>query len=259
MHVAEKDDQLIVQTRLRTLLFKLAFSLLFALVGLAVFWFFGRSAGIACSRLEAHEVRCEIKETLLGLAVQRAEVVNPKSATVDVNEDSDGDTYRVVLQTERSTVPLTTVYSSDGPLDQTAREINEFLANTSTKTLNVSQSVSPRIYLIPLCFTGFGLSMMLALSFETYIFDRDRNVLSVRRESLRGTRVTEEPFSSVKIYVRDHSASDSTSFQVHARIRSERELTLGHFSNQRSAQQLVQRIEDFIKPGVRIRYIEVDD
>jgi hypothetical protein len=259
MHVKEKDNQLIVQTRLRSLFFMLIFGLIFALAGLAAFWFFGRSAEVACTRLEVREVRCEIKETLLGMVIRRNTALNPQKAIVEVDEDSDGDTYRVALVTAQGVVPLTQHYSSDGAFTRTETELNKFLSNPAAKTVSLSQPPSPWIYLFPICFTGFGVLMILGLTFEIYIFDRDRDALLIKRESLRGTRTTEEPLAGLKLTVRDHSDSDSTSYRVHAHTSTGRDITLGNYHNQHSAQQLAQRIEDFIKPGVRIRYVDVDD
>jgi hypothetical protein len=259
MQVKERDNQLIVQTRLRSLFSMLIFGLIFALAGLAAFWFFGRNAGIECTRLEVREVRCEITESLLGLAVRRTTVLNPQQAIIEVNEDSDGDTYRVSLVTERGVAPLTDVWSSDGSFSQTETELNQFLHNPATKAVSISQSPSPWIYLFPMCFTGFGALMILGMSFKMYTFDRDRDALLIKQESLRGTRVIEEPLAGLKLTVRDHSDSDSSSYRVHVLTGAGRDITLADYSRQSSAQQLAQRIEDFIKPGVRIRYVDVDD
>jgi hypothetical protein len=259
MQVQEKDNQLIIQTRLRSLIGMWIFALIFVLGGLLAFWLFGRSAEVACTRLELREVRCEITETSLGLTVRRTTVANPQQATIEVNEDSDGDTYRVSLVTARGVVPLTDVWSSNGAFSQTEAQLNQFLQDPTAKTVSVSQAPSPWIYLFPVCFCGVGLFMILALSFETYIFDRDRALLLIKRESLRGTRTAEEPLAGLKFSVRDHSDSDSTSYGVHAHTSSGRDITLAHYSHEHSAQQLKQRIEDFIKPGARIRYVEVDD
>ena len=259
MHVKENGDQLIVQTRLRSVFSMLIFGLIFTLAGLAAFWFFGRQAAVECTRLEMREVRCEIKETLLGMTVRLKTAINPSEAQVQVNEDSDGDTYRVALVTPQGVVPLTDVWSSDGSFTQTETQLNQFIKNPAAKTVVVSQPPSPWIYLFPVCFGGFGILMILGLSFETYTFDRDRALLLIKRESLRGTRVSEEPLSGLKLTVRDHSDSDSTSYRVHVHTGAGRDITLGNYGNQNSAQRLVQRIEEFIKPGVRIRYVDVDD
>jgi hypothetical protein len=259
MHVKENGNQLIIQTRLRSLIGMLIFGLILALAGLATFWLFGRSAEVACTRLEVREVRCEIKETLLGLALRHTTVVNPHKAVIEVNEDSDGDTYRVSLVTAQGVVPLTSHYASDGSFTRTETELNQFLQSPTARTVQASQPVSAWIYLFPFCFTGFGLLMILNLKFETYIFDRDRDALLIKRESLLGTRVTEEPLSGLKLNVRDHSDSDTSSYRVHALTSTGRDWTVGDYNTPSDAQQLIQRIEDFLKPGVRIRYVEVDE
>ena len=101
--------------------------------------------------------------------------------------------------------------------------------------------------------------MLLAMSFDTYVFDRDREALLIKRQSLRGTRQSEEPLSGLTVLVREHSDSESTSYSVQAQTRSGREIKVGDFNSHGDAQRLAERIENFIKPGVRIRYVEVDE
>lgn len=259
MHVKENDNQLIIQTRLRSLIGMVIFALIFVLGGLLAFWLFGRSIAVTCTRLELREVRCDITETSFGLTVRRATALNPQQAIIEVNEDSDGDTYRVALVTAQGVVPLTDVWSSDGAFSQTETQLNQFLQDSAAKTVSVAQAPSPWIYLFPFCFCGVGLFMLLASSFDTYTFDRDRAQLLIRRESLRGIRMVEEPLAGLKLTVRDHSDSDTSSYRVHALTSTGRDVTVGDYHTPHDAHQLVQRIEDFIKPGVRIRYIEVGD
>ncbi len=259
MHVEEKDHQLIIQTRLRSLFFLLIFSLAFVLGGLLVWWIGGRTAALECTRLEAREVRCEVKETLLDWVVRHEDVLNPQQAVVEISTDSDGTTYRVALSTARDTVPLSESYASDAPAESLSTEINQFLNDTADRALNITQPPSPWIYLFPLCFGGMGLFLILAFSFETYTFDRDQDALLIERKSLHGTRRSEEPLGGLNISVRDHSDSDSTSYRVHVQTQSGRDITLGSFTSQHGAQQLAQRIEDFIKPGVHIRYADMDE
>ena len=61
-------------------------------------------------------------------------------AEVEVNEDSDGDTYRVVLITENGRIPLSEVYSS-GERGKRARanQINAFLSNPEQMSLRIQQ------------------------------------------------------------------------------------------------------------------------
>lgn len=90
-------------------------------------------------RLEAREVHCDIQERLLNLPVRSAEVLNSQQAVVDIDEDSERDTYRVVLVTARGTVPLAEIYTDDAPVDRLATEINQFLQDPTAKTLRVTQ------------------------------------------------------------------------------------------------------------------------
>ncbi len=261
MHVTEKGNQLIVQTRFRSLIAMLIFGLIFAAIGLGVFWLAGRYTTLECTRLEAREVRCEIKQTVLGLPVRRVEALNPREAIVEVSEDSDGDTYRVALVTARGTVPLTEFYSSDVPTAKLTQQINEFLSDTTVRSLSLSQQISPWLYLFPFCFTSFGMMMILSIRFESYTFDRDHEVLIIKHESLRGTRKREEPLHGLRALVRETKDSDGDPvYGVHVLLASGDDIALGSGSSRSaSPQQLAERIQDFVKSGVRITYVDVKD
>jgi hypothetical protein len=261
MKVTETGNQLIVQSRFRSVASMLIFGLMFALSGLATFWFFGRHATLECTRLEVREVRCEIKQTLLGMMMRRVEVLNPREAITEVNEDSDGDTYRVSLVTARGTVPLTEHYSSDTLSAEQLQQINHFLSDTTARALSITQPPSPWIYLFPFCFTGAGIMMILAIRFESYTFDRDHDVLIVKRESLRGTQKREEPLHGLHAVVRESKDSDGDPvYGVHVVLASGTDIALGPGSSRAVAQQqLADRIQNFIKSGVRITYVDVKD
>ena len=261
MKVIEKDNQLIVQTRFRSLIAMLIFGLIFAAAGLGFFWLAGRHTALECMRLEVREVRCEIKQTLLGLTQRRVEVLNPREAITEVNEDSDGDTYRVALVVARGTVPLTEFYSSDAPTGELTQQINSFLSDTTARSLSLAQPPSPWIYFFPLCFTGAGIMIILAICFESYTFDRDHEVLIIKHESLRGTRQREEPLHGLRAVVRETKDSDGDPvYGVHVLLASGDDIALGSGSSRlASQQQLADRIQDFVKPGVRITYVDVKD
>jgi len=260
MHVREKGNQLIVQSRFRSAASLSIFGLIFVVSGLIPLWFGGRTATVDCTRLEVHEVHCVVKETLFNLPVRRTVVVNPQQAIAQESEDSDsGTTYRVALVAARGTVPLTENYASDMPADRLSNQINQFLSDSETKTLNIAQPPSPWIYLFPFCFTGAGLLMILSIHFKTYTFDRDRDVLIIKRESLRGTQIREEPLRGLCAVVRETKDSDGDPvLGVHVLLASGADIALGPTSSRRaSQQQLTDRIQDFVKPGVRITYVDV--
>ena len=262
MKVTEKDNQLIVQSRFRSAASILIFGLIFFVSGLIPLWFGGRTAALDCTRLETHEVHCEIKEAIFNLPVRRTEVVNPQQALVQETEDSDGGTgYRVVLVAARGTIPLNENYATDMPADHLSAQINEFLVDTEAKTLNIAQPPGPLIYIFPFCFSGAGLLLILSIHFQTYTFDRDRGMLLIKRESLRGTRKREEPLRGLRAVVRESKDSDGDPvFGVHVVLASGTDIALGTSSSRAaSQQQFADRIQNFIKPGVRITYVDVKD
>ncbi len=261
MRVVEKNNQLIIRPGRTSGSGTLLFGLVFVVAGLAAFWLFGRHAALDCTRLEAREVRCEIKETVLGLPVRRVEVLNPRQAVTEVNEDSDGDSYRVALVTARDNVPLTEHFSSETLTDEQLQQINYFLNDSTARSFSISQPPSVLIYVFPFCFSGAGLLLILSLHFQTYTFDRDRGVLIIKRESLRGTQRREESLRGLRAVVRESKDSDGDPvFGVHVLLASGTDIALGASSSRpASQQQLADRIQDFVKPGVRITYVDVRD
>lgn len=262
MKVTEKGNLLIVQSHFRSAASMLIFGLIFFVSGLIPFWFGGRTASLDCTRLEAHEVHCEVKESLLNLPVRRTEVMNPQQAIAQESEDSDsGTVYRVALVAARGTVPLTESYANDMPADRLSNQINQFLVDTEAKTLNIAQPPSSMIYIFPICFSSVGLLMILSIHFQTYTFDRDRDLLIIKRESLRGTRKREEPLRGLRAVVRESNDSDGDPvYGVHVVLASGTDIALGASSSRAaSQQQLADRIQNFIKPGVRITYVDVKD
>ena len=262
MKITEKGNLLIVQSRFRSAGSMLIFGLIFFVSGLIPLWFGGRTASLDCTRLEAHDVQCEVKEAIFNLPVRRAQVVDPQRAIAQESEDSDsGTVYRVALVAARGTVPLTESYASDMPADRLSSQINQFLVDTEAKTLNIAQPPSSMIYIFPICFSGAGLLMILSIHFQAYTFDRDRGVLIIKRESLRGTRKREEPLRGLRAVVRESKDSDGDPvYDVHVVLASGTDIALGTSSSRAaSQQQFADRIQNFIKPGVRITYVDVKD
>jgi hypothetical protein len=261
MEVIEKDDQLIIRTRWLAGCLPLIFGLVFAVAGLGALWLGGRAATLTCTRLEAAEVRCEIRQTLLGVTVRRVDVSNPRQAIIQEHEDSEGDTtYRIALVTASGTVPLSENYAS-GAVRDLAAQTNRFLSTPAAQSLALDQPPVAWIYLFPVCFTGFGLLLMLSIQFSTYTFDRGRDTLIIQREGLRGTQRQAEPLSGLTVEVRESRDSDGdVTYCVHMQSATGGSHDLGHATSSRAAEQkLAVRITEFIKPGARIRYIDVKE
>ena len=198
---------------------------------------------------------------MLGLVVWQVVINQPVQAILETNEDSEsGTTYRAALVTSRGAVPLTDIYfgKKGFPSEEWSQTINQFLDDTAVRALQLSQPSRPGSYILLLCLGGVGVVLLLTVRFNTFVFDRDRGTLAIKRKALFGTRVAEESLSGLTLTVRENSSSDSTSYSVQARTRSGREVKLGEFGRQTHAQRLVQRIEDFLKPGARITYSAVE-
>lgn len=116
----------------------------FLAVGLAVMWFMGAQTTLVCERPEPRAGTCTLTQINVFGRVNRSEslrLTEIERADVQVSEDDDGDdTYRVVLRTERGTVPFTDYYSS-GRNDkrEIADRLNAFLEDGAARELEVSQ------------------------------------------------------------------------------------------------------------------------
>ena len=101
------------------------------LIGVAggALWTFARDTTLTCTRLEAAELRCQIKQTWLGQVIKQVEVVNPQQALVQTSHSSkSGTSYRMALVTARGTIPLTDFYSSTR-VDKLVDQFNRFAAS----------------------------------------------------------------------------------------------------------------------------------
>lgn len=122
-------------------LFFIIFGVSFTAAGLFSAIFFGQTSTLTCQRLESVVVDCLLQRDLLGLPISETDVGQIETAWVEVNVDSDGDTYRVVLQGPEDAVPLTSFYSSSyADKQETADTINGFLVNPAQTSLQIEQS-----------------------------------------------------------------------------------------------------------------------
>lgn len=143
---------------MRNLLSHFLFGLLFACCGVGVFLVFGSTTSLSCERVEPRQVSCLRQVRLLGFTVREETLPRVFGATIDESCDSDGCTYRVVLQTEAADMPLTAYYSSGlQRKEQVVSELNAFLADVEQPSLVTGDSAGPWIWLFPILFVGVGL------------------------------------------------------------------------------------------------------
>ena len=136
-------------------LFLLGFGMLF-------FYWMGQTTKLICTRLQNQRVDCRLETTFLGtypMYDQRIGTV--RSASVEENCDSDGCTYRVLLQTANAPVPLTDFFSSgEGAKQKKVEQINAFVRDEKTKNLQIKDGTG-LWSLAVLPFSLFGIGMIL--------------------------------------------------------------------------------------------------
>jgi len=136
--------------------FLIIFGACFTLGGLLSAMVFGQSSTLSCQRLESTIVDCRLRRDLLGYPLTEIEIGQLQSAWVDVSYDSDGDTYRVVMQGREGVVPLTAYYSSSQrDKQEKADRINSYLLDPAGASLEVRQA-DWWIFLFAAVFVGIG-------------------------------------------------------------------------------------------------------
>lgn len=144
-----QDSRKILQIQHKTLspFFLALFGTPFFIIGIVVI-FMGGKTTLNCQKIDNNQNICQL--TKASLYQTKVETL-PGSiirARVDVNEDSDGDTYRVILITSNQEIPLTNMYSSGSKNKRVNKnKINNFLQNSSQKSLTVTQD--DRFFLYP--------------------------------------------------------------------------------------------------------------
>lgn len=134
---------------LGSFIFMTLFGLIFLGAGLAVMWFMGALTTFTCPAAEAPGVRpagvCTLTQTNVFGRVSRT-VTMPATELlgadldVSVDDDDDGETYRVVLRTERGEVPFTDYYSSDrAPKEKVRAAVNAYVADPAGLRLEAGQ------------------------------------------------------------------------------------------------------------------------
>lgn len=236
----------------------LLIGLIFVGVTCGMVWALAREATLSCKRLEANEIQCELKQIWFGRVVTQAEVNNPRQAIVQVQHSSKGGTsYRMALVTAQGTVPLTNFYSSDAAADDLANQFNQFQRDPAAKSVSLDQPASGFIFIFLLLFGGVGLMMILNVHYDTFTFDRYRDVLTFTRVGFRGVRTREESLTGLKTEVRQFRGSKGRRYyRLYLRLSGGGEIKADWNSSRESAvQDVADRIQEFIRPGVHIKYM----
>jgi hypothetical protein len=261
MRVTEKDDQLILRTSWSGLFTPILFGLIAMLIAGNVFWTTGRETTLNCRRLEVDQVQCQLQQIFLSRVVSQTTVDNPQQAIVQTSHSSKGGTsYRMALFTAKGTIPLTDFYSSDTDADDLAAQFNQFAHNSAAKSVFLDQPASGFIFIFLVIFIGFGLMMILTTHYDTSVFDRNRDTVTFARLGFTGAHTREESINGLTADVRQFRGSKGRRYYcVFLRLTGGAPVIKldWNASNESKAQDLADRIQEFVKPGVHIKYANI--
>lgn len=229
----------------------------FLLAGLAAILFFGRLSTLKCQRVEPTQGSCQLVNSgLLGSNETKIPLNQLQGAKVDVNEDSNGDTYRVVLLTNSGEVPFTPVWSSgSGGKQKNADRINAFIGNPEEISLRVQQD--DRWFAYPFggifALVGGGLvfgSLLYGEFIVSCTFDKALGLMRLKRHTLRCTKVTEWKLQEInQVEVKEHTDSDGDkTYSVWLNLRSGENipLLLQSITDKQGNQKMAEYIRQFL-------------
>lgn len=230
------------------------FGMPFLLAGLAAILFFGEVAILTCTRLEPLQVVCKLtNSSLLRKRITQIPLGELQGADVQVNEDSDGDTYRVVLITKSDTIPLTSVYSSgQHGKRKKAEQINAFLANPEQTTLTIRQDDRWMFYLGGSVSTLVGAGILWGIVFtkslKTCVFDKRSGCLSMIKKSWVASETKQVPLRDIKAaqVIEDTDSDGDKTYSTQLTLRSGDPIRLPVFGDSEQHYKLADAINTFL-------------
>ncbi len=161
-------------------------SLLFGLpalsIGATIIVFANQVAILDCYR-ETDTPTCEIRRERLG-SNEILAIGTPQRALIQeyVDREDNSLTYRVAVESDQGTFPITTIHTNGYDDKQQHREqIEQFIADPSQTSLNIYIHFRA-FYLLGGAFTLFGLFFIVHIfRYDLYRFDRTQNKLSIER------------------------------------------------------------------------------
>jgi len=154
------------------------FGLVFAAMGCLFSFVFGRSVVLDCTRLETPFIQCTKQTLIWGVLPSQMETVDGLQRVWVEESCDEGCTYRVVLETERRTVPLTNFFTSEKQAKyEVADQINDFL-DSSKLTLHVEDGSGLVGVLLPLIFIGVGFFFFVG-SLLSLVFGAGKSVVRI--------------------------------------------------------------------------------
>jgi len=142
----------------------LGLGFLFFVSGLTVMLFVGSKNTLSCDRSLAPAGACTLRvEKALTGKEQQIPIPQLKGAYVDESTDSDGTTYRVVLQTARGEIPFTSYYSSGySGKKNTVDKIIAFLQDENQAVLSVKTDSRIWVAIFSGIYAGVGAVLLIS-------------------------------------------------------------------------------------------------
>jgi hypothetical protein len=130
------------------------FLILLFVVGIIIFFVFGPSVTLNCTRRDASEVFCTYKSQTFMLGGSIGGIRNVQRAVNEQKCDGASCKYRIVLETADGKRPLTNEYTSGSKADLVDK-LNAFIADKSQSQIELTQSPDLScLFLIGLCAVG---------------------------------------------------------------------------------------------------------
>jgi hypothetical protein len=253
MKIIESDSNRLVLRSFPSI--QILVGLVFALSGLLITFFFGRSYDLHCVRAGSKQVDCRVTQKLLGFQViDQRKVTAIQKVEVDESTDSDGDTtYKVVFITPGRRVPLTS-FSSSGynAKADLAHQINNFINSDRQASLDIQVKMEWWILIFLFTFTGVGVvAILLSRTVEIHML-RSEGLMRILKGGIFGTRQEEHilrEIESVELESSRSSEGGSTyRIAIHT-VRGEKLLLSRMFSSGRGGkQQAVDAMNQFLAP-----------
>jgi len=264
--VEQTPNRLTLQeNRLQWIIPSVLFGSLFLIVGLFQTLSFARLTTLKCQRVQLTQERlqliqgsCQLVESsLLGSDQTEIPLNQLQGAKVDENEDSDENTYRVVLlTTSTGEVPFTSIWSSGTEEKQeNADRINAFIHNPRETSLNIQQDERWPHYLVGGIFllVGGGLLLHLLLYGKLIVsctLDKTQGLIRLQQRNLRRTKVTEHrlrEINQVEVEAKRDSDGDQTySVRINLRSGESIPLTFWGINNEEVNQRMAKCIREFL-------------
>jgi len=141
-----------------------ALAALFLATGVGTLFLLGQVQTLRCQRAEGGVlVDCRLVNTWMKSTVLDDRPLPPlRRALVERGCDDDGCTYRVLLETDRSTLPLSDISTSDqSDQEGIARRINEYLDAPGDTPLEV-ETGGGLILIVPVMFLAAGIYLAVS-------------------------------------------------------------------------------------------------